>query len=145
MQTIEVTRRLTSPIEHVFEALADHARYDRIPGITSSKLVTPGTQEKNGVGAIREIGVRGAWFREEITAFERPHRLAYRIVKARPPIDHQGGEVTLRSVDGGTEVVWTSTFRIPIPVLGRLLAPIAARRMRGLFGNGLEAIDRLPR
>ena len=50
-----------------------------------------------------------------------------------------------RSVAGGTEVIWTSTFRIAIPLIGGLLTRLAARNMAKTFSEGLAAVDELAR
>jgi len=141
MKTIEVRRLLRAPIERVFEVLSDHAGYTSLPGVTSAKVTQPGTSEPNGVGAVREIALGGAWFREEITAFERPNRLDYRIIKSRPPVEHELGSIRLKSLPEGTEVTWTSTFRIKLPVLGWLATRLAARKMARTFSDGLKAVE----
>lgn len=142
MQTITVTRTIKAPIEKIFDLIADHANYKDFPGIRDSKLVREGTKDRNGVGAVREIDAGKAWFQEEITAYERPTRLDYRIVKARPPIDHKGGTVRLEAMPEGTVVTWLTTLRIDLPLIGGLLTKIMAPQLeRGLAGT-LKHIER---
>jgi uncharacterized protein YndB with AHSA1/START domain len=115
MRTIRVQRTLKAPIEDVFEVLADYEGYVRFPGVRSAKVVRPGSSERNGLGAVREIDLGSAWFREEITAFERPSRLDYHILKSRPSMEHEGGSIRLRPVEGGTEVTlrgWPPSLRL---------------------------------
>jgi uncharacterized protein YndB with AHSA1/START domain len=136
MKTITVTRIVKAPAEQVFDLLADHANYKSFPGIKESKLVREGKTEKNGVGAVREIKAGGAWFQEEITHYDRPHRLDYLIVKARPPMDHEGGSVRLAPHALGCEVTWTTRVHIAIPLLGALLDRIVLPQLeRGLAGT----------
>lgn len=142
MQTIEVKRNIKAPIEKVFDVLADHAGYKNFPGVRDSKLIQSGKPDKNGVGAIREIDAGAAWFREEITAFERPTRLDYLITKARPPLQHQGGSVRLQATADGTAVTWTTTFRVRIPLLGGLITRIMAGELRKAFDGMLREVDR---
>ncbi|BEH15606.1 SRPBCC family protein [Marinobacter shengliensis] len=52
MFRIHVERLLNMDINTVFEAIADHARYDRFPGVSKSVLVEEGKEEKNGTGAL---------------------------------------------------------------------------------------------
>lgn len=141
MRTIRIERSLKVSAERAFEVFADHAGYASFPGIESAEVTSPGVTEPNGVGAIRRIGVTGAWFEEEITLFERPHKLGYRIIKSRPPIEHRGGLVELTPTATGCDVVLTTTFRIAIPVLGRVLTPLVARRMAKLFGRAIALVD----
>ena len=142
MKTITVTRVVKAPIEKVFDMIADHANYKSFPGIKESKLVREGKAEKNGVGAIREIKAGGAWFQEEITHYERPRRLDYLIVKARPPMDHEGGSVRLTPHAQGCEVIWTTKVHIAIPLIGRFLDNLVLPQLeRGLAGT-LKDIER---
>ncbi len=75
MFRIHVERLLNTDINTVFEAIADHARYDRFPGVSKSVLVEEGKEEKNGMGALRIIGAGRLELSERITKFERPNRM----------------------------------------------------------------------
>jgi uncharacterized protein YndB with AHSA1/START domain len=138
-RSVRVERRLDAPPEGVFEIVADHARYDRFDGIRRSELVKPGDPAPNGVGAVRWIWLGPLRFEEEITAFEPPRRLDYviRAVKTLP-FRHAGGSIRLEPDGGGTHAVWTSSFEIPVPLVGRAIDRIFARQLERGFGNVLE-------
>src|SRR5688572_22078815 len=105
-RSVRVQRRLDAPPEAVFEVLADHARYDRFDGIRRAELVRPGERDRNGHGAVRWVWLGPLRFEEEITAFEQPTVLDYRIREVRGlPFRHKGGSIRLTPVDGGTDVV----------------------------------------
>jgi uncharacterized protein YndB with AHSA1/START domain len=142
MQTITIKRHIKAPIDKVFELLSDHANYVQFGGLRRSTLVREGNLERNGVGAVREIDAGTAWFQEEITVFERPTRMDYVIVKSRPPIEHQGGSLRLAARDGGTEVVWTTTLQLRIPVIGGLLTRLVAPQLGKAFAGMLKAVER---
>ena len=138
-RSIRVQRRLNAPPEAVFDILADHARYDRFDGVRRAELVKPGERDPNGQGAVRWIWLGPLRFEEEITAFERPTQLDYRIREVRGlPFRHEGGSIRLAPVDGATDAVWTSSFEIPIPVVGALFDRIFALRLERGFGGVLE-------
>lgn len=141
MRTILVRRVLRAPIARVFDVIADHAGYVAFPGVRRASLLQRGTTDPNGVGAVREIDTGAAWFREEVTAFERPTRMEYVITASRPPLRHRGGVITLREVIGGTEVEWTSTFAVDLPVVGPLATALAARAMSRAFDAMLRATE----
>ena len=145
MRTIQVRRTLRAPADRVFDVLADHAGYAKFEGVRSARVVRPGASEPNGVGAIREIRIGSARFEEEITVFERPTRLEYRIVRSRPPLVHELGRLTFAAVPDGVHVTWTSTFHVAIPVIGGLATGIAARQMERAFAATLEVAERLAR
>ncbi len=102
-----------------------------------------GTTEKNGLGAIREVNAGGAWFEEEIVEFERPRVLGYRILRSRPPLEHQLGRITLADVPGGVEVTWVSTFRVRVPLLSGVATAVAARQLASGFRGVLDAVAKL--
>ncbi|MEM9303033.1 MAG: SRPBCC family protein [Pseudomonadota bacterium] len=139
MQTIDVTETIPMPIEAAFELLVDHANYKRFPGVVDSELLQPGTAEPNGKGALRRISLGDVVLDEEITAFERPQRMDYRIVKSKPiRVDHQGGSIRLETVPEGTRIHWTSTMRLRIPLVGWFIT----RRAVQQFDKGFRALLR---
>lgn len=141
-KTILVRRTIPAPIDEVFARLSDHAGYTAFRGIREARLLTAGNTNPNGLGAVRRIGLGTVWFEEEITAFEPPYRMDYKILRSRPPIEHELGSIRLQETEQGTEVTWTSTFRIRIPVIGRWMTGPAARAGEKAFSGLLKAIDK---
>ena len=139
MRTIDITETIALPPERVFELLADHANYHRFPGITASELLTEGTPSPNGVGAIRRVSLGDVVLDEEITGFEAPKRLAYRIIASKPvKVLHDGGEIEITEVPEGSRIRWRSTFRIKIPLIGWFVT----RRADHQFERGFRAVLR---
>jgi uncharacterized protein YndB with AHSA1/START domain len=145
MQTIEVRRTMKASPERVFAVLSDHAGYARFPGVRAATLLRAGSADKNGVGALRRIAVGPAWFEEEIVSFAPPASFEYRILRSRPPTEHEHGRVAITPVDGGCEVVWTTRFAVKLPLIGGLVTAIAARKMTRDFGEALRATEELAR
>jgi len=139
-RSIRVERHLDVSPEALFEVVADHARYDRFDGIRRAEVVKPGDADPNGLGAVRRIWIGPLRFQEEITAYEPPSRLDYLIVDLRGvPFRHEGGSIRLSPADGGgTDAVWTSSFEIPIPVLGPALDGVFKLRLERGFKDTLE-------
>jgi uncharacterized protein YndB with AHSA1/START domain len=136
---IHVEKRLDAPPEAVFEILADHGRYDRFDGIRRAEVVKPGDPAPNGLGAVRRIWIGPLRFQEEITAYEPPARLDYLIVDLRGvPFRHEGGSIRLSPSGGGTDVLWTSSFEIPIPLVGSALDWAFKQRLERGFRQVLE-------
>jgi uncharacterized protein YndB with AHSA1/START domain len=145
MRTVHVARTIPAPPESVFDLLADHANYDRFRPIHASALLRGGEPAPNGVGALREIKVRPLRFEEEITAYERPSRLDYRIVKLNVPFEHHGGSILLSRDGDATHVDWRSTYTVPTPLIGvpeeLIWQPLLARGFRRV----LEDVERMLR
>jgi uncharacterized protein YndB with AHSA1/START domain len=142
MKTIVVTRTIQAPIERVFDQLTDLANYTAFPGVRRTRFVKEGLQEKNGVGAIREVDAGVFWLQEEIVGFERPFRMDYRIRQSRPRIRHESGRMQLRQIADGTEVTWTSTFTVPLPLVGRIAEGVGGKLSELMFTAILHDIDR---
>jgi uncharacterized protein YndB with AHSA1/START domain len=140
---IEVDETLRAPIDAVFEQLVDHENYASFDGVSSSRLTRVGVGERNGVGAQRRIRLGAVVLWEDIVAFERPTLLEYRIVKQRPPlVRHVLGRVRLTQTDEGTRAVWTSELEIPVPLLGRVLEGVVARKFDAAFRAMLREMER---
>lgn len=140
---IHVERTLEKDIEEVFEALSDHAAYDRFPGVDKSVLTEHGRDERNGEGALRIIGAGALELHERITAFERPSRMHYQIERSRPfRLDHRRGEITLQRAGQGTRVIWISTGHIKLPLLGHVMDKLAEKQFSRAFDSVLKTIGR---
>lgn len=140
-RTIIVRHTIPAPIDEVFARLSDHAGYIAFKGIKDARLLKRGSDHRNGLGAVRRIDLGATWFEEEITAFDPPHRMDYRILRSRPPIEHELGSIRLEETAQGTEVTWMSRFRIRIPLIGRWLTGPAANAGEKAFSRMLKAIE----
>jgi uncharacterized protein YndB with AHSA1/START domain len=141
MTTVRVERIINAPIDAVFEAFTDHTSLARVPGIRSAVVTKSGHTEPNGLGAIREVDARIAWLREEITTFERPHRMEYRIRNSRPRVDHKLGRVDFAETPHGAQITWISVFRTRIPVVGKLAELAIAAMTAAAFRLVLRTVD----
>jgi uncharacterized protein YndB with AHSA1/START domain len=138
-RSIRVTRQIDATPEAVFPFLADHANYDRFDGVRRSELVEEGVPAPNGLGAVRWVWLGPFRFEEQVTAFEPPVRLDYLIRDVRGlPFSHEGGSIRLSPAEAGTDAVWTSSYEIPIPVIGSALDSIFTRQLERGFAHVLE-------
>jgi hypothetical protein len=123
-----ITRwRLAAPVEQVWQALCDVARYGEWwPNIVAYRSLTPGN---SGVGSVSERCVRGRLpytlrYTTTVTHIDAPHTMAYDALG-----DLTGkGRFVLTPCDGGTEV----TYHWDVATTGfwmNLLAPV----LRWLF------------
>src|SRR5262249_16665229 len=77
--------------------------------------------DRNGVGAVRAF-LLAPGLREEVTRFEPPERMEYRVTQGAYPLTDHHGEVLFTPDGGGTRVTWTVTFRSKLPPVGGLAA-----------------------
>lgn len=146
MFSIQVERTINKPIADVFAVISDHANYAQFKGVDASSLLLEGKDERNGLGAVREVVAAGSTLHEEIVAFQPPSLLAYKIIHSKPlPYDHQLGEVKLVAKDDNTtHVTWRSKGHITIPLLGNWYFDKQIQKHGArAFGSILKYIDKL--
>jgi uncharacterized protein YndB with AHSA1/START domain len=129
---IEVTQAIAAPPDKVFAIYTDHVGWQDWAGVKEVVLRQIGDPPPNGLGAIRVIRARGMAIEEEITAFEPPRRLGYRLVAGAPVRDH-AGEVRFEPDAAGTRVTWTVRFRPLVPGTGWLLRRVLERGLRDVL------------
>lgn len=141
MARIYIEVEIASHAEPIFDRLQNHADYQRFRSIDASRLLEEGRENKNGVGALRELRAGPIVFREEITHYEPPLRLDYLIRECNAPIRHEYGSIRLTSVGPHrTLVTWESRFELDVPLLGAVFAPFAAWTGERAFRGILEEI-----
>jgi hypothetical protein len=133
------TRTVDLPIERVWAGLVDHEAMSAwAPGLRVT-LDREGTEERNGVGAVRRIAVPGPApaIVEEVVTCDPPRTLGYRAVSAVPFRDY-GGTVTLHELDARTEITWTLSARPRVAAEKPVLALVA----RVLLGRFVASVRR---
>ncbi len=140
MQSIHVDRIFESDPDTVFDVLADHPGYARLPGVRRAFLRTEGTPERNGVGAERVLRLPAMTFVERITEYEPGRSLAYRIIESPLPMQHIGARLLIEPLTGGRRcrVHWTSRLRATTPLGADLTATVFAAQMRLAYRGALE-------
>lgn len=139
MSTISASRTIPAPIDIVFDEYSDHERLSDLPLVISAKLIREGTSERNGLGAVRRVNAGLMQLQEEVTAFDRPHLMEYRITSSFPRVLHDLGRVEFASVPGGTEVSWTSISSLRL--LGGRLDWILVPLLAYLFRTTLRQVE----
>lgn len=146
MQTARMRRSIAVPVDEVFDWITDGTNWASVPGMFYSRVRPTDGPEPYGVGSVREFASVGSKVTEVVTAFERPRYMAYKALSTIPRIQHDGGSITFQAIPGGTEVFWTSTFRLKAPVLAgfltRLFAPLVQMGMVSVTRAAERALTR---
>ena len=130
METTTVQVDIQAAPEKVWDILADYESYAQFPYVTDATLVSPGQPTPAGQGAVRtihfgplsSITAFGIEITEEITVFDAPRRLEYRIVQCSLPVHHETASIELEKAGGGgTRVLWKSTYTVDLPVFANLI------------------------
>jgi uncharacterized protein YndB with AHSA1/START domain len=137
MVEIHLERTIAAPVEQVFDWLADPVNLAAAPLALRADWAEGSTGP--GTGAMRKVIGVGTYFREEITAYDRPHSYSYLIVRSVPPFKHDGGTLTFTATDGGTHLDWLTNYTHPAWAGGKLLEAVSRRLLRGSFSAILDA------
>ena len=142
MASFTYVRQAAAPPEVVFDVLTDHRRYTEITPLRKAELEREGEPAPNGLGAIRVLrAVPGPPMREEVIAYERPSRFAYKFLSGLPVRDHVG-TVELRPKDGGTEITDAVKTTPTIPLAGPVFMAILKKAIRDLIGGVAKESER---
>ena len=131
MTEIHVERTIAAPTERVFDWLASPDSLKAAPMVLKAEWAAGYSTPE--VGALRKVAAAGAWFREEITAFDRPRSYSYLIVGSFPPFNHDGGTLTFTPSGEGTHVDWLSHYTHPALAGGKLTEAVTSRLLAYSF------------
>jgi uncharacterized protein YndB with AHSA1/START domain len=131
---IELTQHVAAAPERVFAFYTDHVGWERWAGVREVVLRQQGDPPPNGLGAIRVIRARGMAIEEEVTGFDPPGRMTYRLVAGAPVRDHEG-IVRFEPEAGGTRVTWSVRFRPLVPGTGWLLRRVLESGLRDVLAK----------
>jgi uncharacterized protein YndB with AHSA1/START domain len=135
MHEIVMQQRFTAEPARVFELVTDHAGLGRwLPA--DVRLECPGDPPPNGLGAVRVVRVRGLAIREQVTRFEPPHALDYRVISGAPFRNHVG-EIRVEPDEGGARVDYRIRFDWPWYAGGALVGRLLAGQLEREIGVGL--------
>jgi Polyketide cyclase / dehydrase and lipid transport len=131
MVEIHIQQTIAAPVETVFDWMTDPANLAAAPLVFSAGWAKGSSAP--AAGAVREVAGIGAWFREEITAYDRPHSYSYLIVRSFPSFKHEGGTLTFAASDGGTHIDWLTHYTHPLWAGGKLLEAVTRRLLCSSF------------
>ena len=148
-RTVEVVRTCAASPTVVWELLADVEKWSEWGLYEEARLVEPGPDEPQGVGARRYLRADRIKNHEEIYVYEPPHRLAYFVVSGSVPVSDQRSEVRLEATPtGGTEIWWRTSYRPKIFGTAwmvdrsfKLFLTDAARRLAERAESGAPAVE----
>src|SRR6476469_2209847 len=125
------SHEVSSSPQKVWDIASDHEGMASWTPLRSVQLEQEGTPERNGVGAIRRLNLVGPPMREQITAFEPTHHLAYRLLSGAPVRDYVG-EVNISPSGSGARIAWSVQFRPLLPGARFVVALLIRQTARSL-------------
>ncbi|MCY4258390.1 MAG: SRPBCC family protein [bacterium] len=137
MQTISLSTHLEASQQVAWDVISDHSLYGSFTGTSQVTLEKQGTPHTNGVGAIRVFHVGPIRIREEITTFEPPKQMAYRVLSLPLPLRNCRSDLLLVPCeDGGSCILhWDSWFELAIPFTGGVLRRVVAAQLNKIVAG----------
>jgi catechol 2,3-dioxygenase-like lactoylglutathione lyase family enzyme/uncharacterized protein YndB with AHSA1/START domain len=114
--------------ERIWAVVREHERMQEWAGLRC-QLLRPGIHDRNGVGAVRKLGLLGAGAEEEVIEYVPNERYVYRLLRGAPIRNHRG-TVMLLPEGASTRVRWAVQFDGAVPGMGRPLAAVLSRIFR---------------
>ena len=124
MATFTITRKLDLPSEEVWATVSDFTRAPS-PAIII-EVEQEGDPESNGIGAIRNINIKGAKARERLESVDAPNSITYRMLSGAP-VKEYSGTVNVLAQDGATLIKWDVKLIPKIPGIGWIVAMVIKR------------------
>ncbi|MEZ5381853.1 MAG: SRPBCC family protein [Microthrixaceae bacterium] len=136
-RTVTVRRFIAAPPEEVFDLVADSSGWGRWAIGIESEREAEGADHPDGVGSIRKVGRPPVQSREEVTAFDPPHSLSYKLLTGLPLQDY-AATVRVEPVSEGSLLTWEGSF---VPING-VQAAGGAAALRAALGGFCLALGR---
>ena len=129
MHEVRIQVEVPAAARAVWDVFSDYRGWPEWSRVKEVVLRSPGDPDPYGVGAVCVLRAKGIAIEEEITGFEPPRRLAYRIVAGLPLRAHEA-EVVLTPRGEHTHLDWQVRFEPWVPGTA---GPIAALFRRELL------------
>lgn len=144
LPTIELTKRISAPIERVIEVARDHASYPEFMKDVESVEVIKETEDKSRtltrwVGRIPQFNMKVRWTQEDFWDEEKK-RVEFRQIEG--DYDRMYGYWEFREVGGGTELYSNLEYEYNVPLLGKLLEKVVKHLVTANLESMLEAIKK---
>lgn len=122
MTTFTITRKLALSSEKVWATVSDFTSAPS-PEITID-VEEKGDPEANGIGAIRNIKIKGVpGVVERLEAVDAPNSITYRMLSGAPVKEYLG-TVNVVALDGATLINWDVKLIPKIPGIGWIFAMV---------------------
>jgi uncharacterized protein YndB with AHSA1/START domain len=125
---LRIQMEVAAPIRAVFDLFADAARWQDWASVHEVVVRQEGYPAPGGVGATCVMRSRGVAIETEVTHFDRPWRLRYRMVGGLP-VRRYEGDLQLFERGENTQLVWKILLVPWLPGTGTLLAALIRREV----------------
>ncbi len=129
-----------APVRVVWDVMTDHVRWARWGTSKRVTIERAGVPSPNGLGAIRCFHAGPVKVREEVTAWEAPRRMVYRLNTTTMTRSYESEMVLVEGHGTGgvpTTLEWSSTFVPRVPGTAWFVRRMFERAVQG-FAAGIR-------
>lgn len=144
MHKVHVTAYYQQDLADVFAAISDHRSFLSGGGLTC-RVIKPGKETRNGLGAVRSVRTKKHTLIEEITAYVENESYDYIIKEIRPAIafKHHNGWIDFKQIGHNqVRVDWHSHFTITTPIIGHLIGWVVKLQTKKIFLKRLNYLNK---
>jgi uncharacterized protein YndB with AHSA1/START domain len=132
---VNVSESFPVPPERLFEIISDHEGMGE--WLDARVSIVAAGPPGGGVGTVRHVAARGLAIDEEVTYFDPPRRLVYRIVRGVPGVRFHRGEMLVEPWgETGSQLTWDVILDSAVPGLPQIMAAI----LRPALHDGLARL-----
>ena len=144
LSTYEFTVQSVAAPDAIFAVLADATGWKDWAGtsVAVSEWDREGDPAPGGVGAVRKLGRRPFFTREQITEYDPPHHLGYTILSGFPVRGYHADIDLVPDGHGGTTIRWAGAFEPKVPGTGTALETLLARIVLGYARGAAQEAER---
>ncbi len=137
MQQVLVERDFDQPVDRLFAYLSEHENLGTIFPLDVERVRDGENGDRNGVGSVRRLSLKGlAPFEETVTAVQPNRLIEYRITKGSPMRGHRGQMEFSERDGGGSHLRYEIVFGAKVPGLDR----VVAASLRRSIARGLDTV-----
>jgi uncharacterized protein YndB with AHSA1/START domain len=129
------TTRIAAPLSTVWDVMTDHVRWARWGSASRVTIERAGVPAPNGLGAVRCFRSGPIKVFEEVTMWEPPVRMGYRL-NTTTLVKEYSSIMALRDDNGATVLDWSSHLQPRFVGTGWLLRRVFGRSVAG-FARGI--------
>ncbi len=141
MRHFDTTIDIAAPIATVFDVMTDHERYVAWTAARRVTLEREGREHRNGTGCVRVFHTGVVKVREEVTAYEPPSHMAYRLASG-VPVRRYESTMDLDALEpSSTRLRWHGEVEARIPGTEAMLASTFAKAVERFAAGIKEAAE----
>ena len=151
MQVVQATAHSSAPRESVWRVVANADDWADWGNWHAAEIRREGNPSPGGLGAVKALTANSRGLNgkrvvsvEEITEYDPPTRLGYKLLSGLPLRDYHASITLADAPGGGTDITWRSQFEGKFPLVGGVFRRALQRFMEDAAQRLAREAERKP-